>query len=91
MILMARYNGKGYVVGDTIQGYLKDAYQTVDLELEVMMNLLGTNWYGKIVRGAYMDRERYLAKKKGVPSPICESYEDTSRSYNKWVWIWKKM
>ncbi|ODM98245.1 putative proline dehydrogenase 2 [Orchesella cincta] len=85
LMLMARYNTKEYVVGDTIQGYLKDAHDTILKELEVTKNLLGVNWYGKIVRGAYMDRERYLAAKKQAPSPICDSYEATSDSYNQCI------
>lgn len=61
----------------------QDAKSAIDIELDVIDNLLGNNWYAKIVRGAYMDRERYLAKIKGLPSPICESYEETSASFDR--------
>lgn len=60
----------------------QDAKPTVDVELKVIGQHFNNLWYGKLVRGAYMDRERYLAKKNGLPSPICDSYEETSRSYD---------
>ncbi|CAL8071530.1 unnamed protein product [Orchesella dallaii] len=85
LCLMGWHNSKDYVVGDTVQGYLKIAHNIVQRELDVTRSLLGVNWYGKIVRGAYMDRERYLATKKQVPSPICDNYEATSHSYNQCV------
>ncbi|KAF3704462.1 Hydroxyproline dehydrogenase [Channa argus] len=36
----------------------------------------------KLVRGAYMDKERKLAEKKGRPDPIYQCWEDTNDSYN---------
>lgn len=53
-------------------------------EMEITKSL-GVNWYGKIVRGAYMDRERKIAEAKGLPSPICDSYADTCKSYDRLV------
>jgi len=62
---------------------LKDAVATIQSELEVVGREIGVNWCGKIVRGAYMDRERFLAQKNGYSSPICDNYDDTSLSYNR--------
>ncbi|KAM7370818.1 hypothetical protein PAMP_010338 [Pampus punctatissimus] len=36
----------------------------------------------KLVRGAYMDKERKLAEKEGHPDPIHKCWEDTNDSYN---------
>jgi hydroxyproline oxidase len=85
LALMARHNGNGHFVGNTIQTYLKESFPTIKAELQAVTKEIGVNWFGKIVRGAYMDRERYLAKKRGYESPIWDSYEETNKSYNKAV------
>jgi proline dehydrogenase len=36
----------------------------------------------KLVRGAYMEKERKRAEERGYPSPIQETKEDTDRDYN---------
>ena len=36
----------------------------------------------KLVRGAYMEKERARAIEKGYPSPICATIEETHASYN---------
>ncbi|TNN37367.1 putative proline dehydrogenase 2 [Liparis tanakae] len=36
----------------------------------------------KLVRGAYMDKERQLAEREGRPDPVHQSWEDTNHSYN---------
>lgn len=36
----------------------------------------------KLVRGAYIEKERARALEKGYPSPICETIEDTHANYN---------
>lgn len=35
----------------------------------------------KLVRGAYMDKERKLAEKEGCPDPIHTSWEDTNKRW----------
>lgn len=37
----------------------------------------------KLVRGAYMEKERERAREMGYPSPIHESLQDTHRAYNE--------
>ena len=39
----------------------------------------------KIVRGAYMDKERRLARELGYEDPVNESYEATAGMYNRVV------
>ena len=36
----------------------------------------------KMVRGAYMDEERLLAKQKKYETPICETFQLTTDSYH---------
>ena len=36
----------------------------------------------KMVRGAYMNEERHLAKKDGYESPICDDYDASTKSYH---------
>jgi hypothetical protein len=43
----------------------------------------GLGFSAKLVRGAYMDKERMLAYKHGYPSPINDTYEDTTDTYHK--------
>jgi proline dehydrogenase len=37
----------------------------------------------KVVRGAYMEKERARAEEKGYPSPICANKEVTDENYDK--------
>ena len=37
----------------------------------------------KVVRGAYMEKERERAEKKGYPSPICKDKQATDDNYNE--------
>jgi proline dehydrogenase len=37
----------------------------------------------KLVRGAYMEKERARAAERGYPDPICKTLQDTHDSYNK--------
>ena len=35
----------------------------------------------KLVRGAYMEKERSMAAKQGYPEPVHATFEDTSKMY----------
>lgn len=80
-IMMRRYNKKKVVVYNTYQMYRTDRLQylmdSFDLA-EKRGYLLGA----KLVRGAYMDKERERATEMGYPTPILESKEATDESYN---------
>ena len=47
--------------------------------------LSGFCYATKVVRGAYMDSERALAKRIQKPDPIHDTYQDTSSSYDRIV------
>ncbi|GAB4253517.1 MAG: proline dehydrogenase family protein [Saprospiraceae bacterium] len=79
--MMERYNKERVVVYNTFQLYRTD-------RLQYLMNsyddsrkkgyLLGA----KLVRGAYMDKEREQAAEKGYPSPIHPNKAATDHDYN---------
>ncbi len=79
--MMAAYNIQKPVVYNTYQLYRKDrlSYLKHSLELAQQKNYyLGT----KLVRGAYMEKERDRAAEKSYSSPIQNTKEDTDRDYD---------
>ncbi|HEY8398572.1 MAG TPA: proline dehydrogenase family protein, partial [Flavihumibacter sp.] len=81
MQMMEKYNRSKAVVYNTIQLYrhdrlqfLKDSYQ----QAEEKQFILGA----KLVRGAYMEKERKRAEEMKYPSPIQPNKEATDRDYN---------
>jgi proline dehydrogenase len=79
--MMASYNTQRAIVYNTYQLYRKDrlGYLQHSFELARMSNYyLGA----KLVRGAYMEKERARAAEKGYPSPIQDTKEDTDKDYN---------
>jgi proline dehydrogenase len=80
--MMARYNQDRVVVYHTYQMYRKDKWQSLlddHEEARAKGYLLGA----KVVRGAYMEKEREQAQLDGYPSPIQDTREDTDRDFNK--------
>lgn len=77
--MMEKYNKDRVVVFNTIQLYRKD-------RLEYLKNsiIYNENFFQgfKLVRGAYMEKERARAAQMGYPSPINDTKEDTDRDYN---------
>jgi proline dehydrogenase len=43
----------------------------------------GWHFGAKVVRGAYMVSEREKAKQRGLPSPVCETYDTTNEQYHQ--------
>ena len=79
--MMALYNTEKAIVYNTYQLYRKDrlSYLQHSFELARMSNYyLGA----KLVRGAYMEKERARAAEKGYPSPIQDTKEHTDRDYD---------
>lgn len=79
--MMAKYNQNRAIVYNTAQMYRHDrmAYLTKCLE----QTRIGGYHYGvKLVRGAYMEKERERAEKLGYPSPIQPNKEASDSDYN---------
>ncbi|XP_063871433.1 hydroxyproline dehydrogenase-like [Scylla paramamosain] len=74
------------VIWNTYQGYLKAAVENLQEDLAVA-SLLGSDvsFGAKLVRGAYMERERAWAAEQGHPDPVNDTYEDTCTVYNRMV------
>jgi proline dehydrogenase len=80
-LMMEAFNKVKVVVFNTIQLYrhdrlafLKQSFQIA----ETRQFMLGA----KLVRGAYMEKERKRAEEKGYPSPIQPSKEASDKDYN---------
>lgn len=80
-LMMQRYNREKTIVFNTLQMYRHDRVQFLRQSIERAKE--GKYFLGvKFVRGAYMEKERERALKIGYPSPICNSKEETDKSYN---------
>ncbi len=79
--MMAEFNKKSAVVSNTFQLYRND-------RLEYLKNSFDhaqANHYilgAKLVRGAYVEKERKRARKKHYPSPIHENKQAVDQDYN---------
>lgn len=81
-IMMSRYNQTKCIVINTIQLYRKDGNKTLQKAHQSSVEagyLLGL----KIVRGAYMEKERNRAEESGYESPIHNTKEDTDKAFNQ--------
>uniref|UniRef100_A0A4W5N9P8 Proline dehydrogenase n=1 Tax=Hucho hucho TaxID=62062 RepID=A0A4W5N9P8_9TELE len=81
MAMMKKFNQDGAWIWNTYQCYLKESRSLLleDVRLSISESFcLGV----KLVRGAYMDKERKLAKNEGWSEPVHESWEHTNDSYN---------
>ena len=79
--LMREFNLKKAVVYNTIQLYLVDGNRRLKhMHIQAIQDsfYLGV----KLVRGAYMEKERKIAHKHGLSSPICASKAETDKSYH---------
>ncbi len=80
-LMMATYNTEKVVVFNTFQLYRHD--RLAFLKTSHQKALAGNYILGaKLVRGAYMEKERARALSLGYPSPIQESKEDSDMDYN---------
>ena len=79
--MMARYNKKRAIVYNTLQCYRWDRLTYVK-EMHNRAKEGGYKLGFKIVRGAYMEKEKNRALKMGYQSPICENKEATDVNFN---------
>lgn len=79
--MMEKYNKEKPIVYNTFQLYRNDRLDFLKKSFE---KAKAKNYFlgAKLVRGAYMEKERERAKKMGYPSPINDTKEDTDREYN---------
>ncbi|XP_037074590.1 hydroxyproline dehydrogenase-like [Pollicipes pollicipes] len=84
LALMAVFNQREAFIRGTHQCYLKATPANLEREYAICQQL-GACFGGKLVRGAYMARERQLAQQEGRASPVCDSYEATTLSYTRAV------
>lgn len=80
--MMRKYNKEKPIVYNTYQMYRSDMLDNLKKAFHyAAMN----NYYlgAKLVRGAYMEKERERAEKKAYPSPIHNTKQDTDASYDK--------
>lgn len=80
--MMYRYNQKSAIVYNTYQMYRTSSLTNLKA---IHADALANNYYlgVKIVRGAYMEKERERAEKMGYPDPIQPDKEATDRDFNK--------
>lgn len=79
--LMKKFNQQSAWIWNTYQCYLKESR---NLLLDAVQTSIDQGFClgVKLVRGAYMDKERKLAQREGRTDPIHESWERTNDSYN---------
>ncbi len=81
MEMMEEFNKEKAIVYNTIQLYRHDRFDFLKLSHRIAQQqnfVLGV----KLVRGAYMEKERNRAAQRGVKSPIQASKADTDKDYN---------
>ncbi|XP_051272628.1 hydroxyproline dehydrogenase [Dicentrarchus labrax] len=81
MAMMKKFNKDGAWIWNTYQCYLKES-RSLLLEALHLSKTEGFCLGVKLVRGAYMDKERKLAEREGRRDPIHQCWEDTNDSYN---------
>ncbi|MES3018665.1 MAG: proline dehydrogenase family protein [Bacteroidota bacterium] len=79
--MMRRYNQNNPIVYNTYQLYRNNVLECLRQDKKTAFTdgfILGA----KLVRGAYMQKERKRAEEKGYPSPINATKEETDNHYN---------
>jgi len=79
--MMAKYNKDKAIVFGTLQLYRWDRLDYLK-NLHQRAKAQGFHIGMKLVRGAYMEKERERAAEKGYKSPICDSKVATDANYN---------
>lgn len=84
--MMLRYNQKEAIVFTTIQMYRKSSINQLNqlIEFARKNNIVAGV---KLVRGAYMEKERIRARQMGYDSPIHLTKSDTDKAFNNAVTI----
>ena len=79
--MMKIFNTEKAIIFNTIQCYRWDRLRYVkDLHARAERENFKLGF--KVVRGAYMEKENFRAKRKGYPTPICEDKEASDVNFN---------
>ena len=78
---MKKYNTNKALIFNTLQMYRHDRMEYLR-GLHHRANEQGFHIGMKLVRGAYMEKERERALEKGYPSPICATKQATDENYD---------
>ena len=81
--MMKKYNRKSTIVYNTIQLYRWDRIPHMKKLLEDHDNSFKFGF--KLVRGAYMEKERIDALKNSYNSPICSDKNETDKNFNSGI------
>ncbi len=76
--MMKKYNTKKTIIYNTIQCYRTGSVEHIENVIKELDCFIGF----KVVRGAYMEKERERALKMGYKSPIQPTKEDTDKEYD---------
>lgn len=79
--MMKTYNKEKPIVYNTVQMYRKDRLDYLEKAIDTAKTI-GFFIGVKLVRGAYMEKERSRAKRKGYASPIQNSKEETDTDFD---------
>lgn len=79
--LMEVYNKEKAIVFNTLQMYRHDRMEYL-IKLHERAQEKHYHIGMKVVRGAYMEKERDRAEEKNYPSPICKDKQATDENYN---------
>jgi proline dehydrogenase len=82
--MMREFNKERPTVYNTYQCYLKDSRFRLNADIESARRQ-GYKFGAKLVRGAYMDHERKVAKSLKIESPVHDTPEATHSNYNRCV------
>ncbi|MBK8503641.1 MAG: proline dehydrogenase family protein [Saprospiraceae bacterium] len=80
--MMQQYNKDGVVVYQTFQMYRKDRYGYL-IQLYESAKTKGHKLGAKLVRGAYMEKERDRAEEEQYPSPIHETKAEVDADFDR--------
>lgn len=82
--MMRKYNREKCIVFNTAQTYRWDRLDFVKKVHQIGLQE-GFHTGFKVVRGAYMEKERARATEKGYQSPICATKEETDKTFNSTI------
>ncbi|XP_067326601.1 hydroxyproline dehydrogenase [Anolis sagrei] len=82
LAMMASWNTQHPWIWNTYQAYLKDTLDRLTRDVSLTEHL-GVCFGVKLVRGAYLEKERNLAKEKGYPDLVQPNWEATNDSYQR--------